>query len=406
MKLITKSTDLEKEFLRLQNDYDNFYWLTAWASSNSKSFKSLITHQDKIKKIVVGIHFYQTHPDFIETFLNSANIKYIKQPEGTFHPKIFLFYNDDNDWELLIGSANFTNAAFTINTEATSLISHHDNNAGKLLKDIFALIDDTWESAKPFDKAELDNYKNIWKNYRRKINSLSGKYGSSSVKPSKQSKPLHLVAVASMNWDAFMRRVYNEKYHSLDSRIKVIQIARDLFKKANSFNELTNDERKFIAGVHNNLKVDDGVDWGYFGSMKGAILFVKRIKDNNNYISQALDEIPLAGQITRLHYKRFLRYYQKAFKGTKWKNNLATATRLLAMKRPDIFVCLDSKNRARLCEDFGIAKSGLDYDRYWDEIIERIYDFEWWINPIPKNKKEQEVSKARTAFLDSLYYEE
>ena len=57
MKLIRKSTDLEKEFLRLQNDYNNFYWLTAWASSNSKAFKNLIANQDKIKKIVVGIHF-------------------------------------------------------------------------------------------------------------------------------------------------------------------------------------------------------------------------------------------------------------------------------------------------------------------------------------------------------------
>lgn len=64
------------------------------------------------------------------------------------------------------------------------------------------------------------------------------------------------------------------------------------------------------------------------------------------------------------------------------------------------------KNKTSLCEDFGIAKTELDYERYWDEVIERIYVSDWWINPDPKTEKEKRVSKARAAFLDALYYEE
>lgn len=76
------------------------------------------------------------------------------------------------------------------------------------------------------------------------------------------------------------------------------------------------------------------------------------------------------------------------------------------MKRPDVFVCLDTKNRSALCKDFEIVQSGLDYERYWTDIIERIFDSQWWINPKPKNKKENNVSNSRAAFLDSIYYEE
>jgi hypothetical protein len=136
--------------------------------------------------------------------------------------------------------------------------------------------------------------------------------------------------------------------------------------------------------------------------MKGAGIYKNRIAENDINISRALDEIPLSGQITKIHYQRFLESYKKTFDG----NYLGTATRLLAMKRPDVFVCLDSKNKSALCKDFEIVQSGLDYDRYWDEIIERIYDSQWWINPKPKDKREKSVSDSRAAFLDSIYYEE
>lgn len=81
MKLITTGTELEKEFRRLTKQYDHFYWATAWASSGSKLFNDLLANKGKIQKIVVGIHFYQTHPDFIEAFLNDKKVRFIQQPD-------------------------------------------------------------------------------------------------------------------------------------------------------------------------------------------------------------------------------------------------------------------------------------------------------------------------------------
>lgn len=245
------------------------------------AFKKLIDNKGKIEKIVVGIHFYQTHPDFIESFLDEKAVRYIMQPEGTFHPKLFLFYNSNNDWEALIGRANFTHSAFNLNTEICSLISSKDKGSINVLSDIFNTMDLIWKESKRFNNDKLINYRKTWENYRSKINSLSGNYGGSSEKRKRKSKAIHLVPVANMGWKEFMEKVNNEQYHNLDSRLKVLNIARSLFEKVDSFKELKDDERKFIAGTPNKLKVDSDVYYGYFGSMRGAGFYMKRIIEND-----------------------------------------------------------------------------------------------------------------------------
>ncbi len=227
MKLISDSKILEKHFLRLLEKYSKFYWLTAWASSKSSSFEKLVRNKHKIEKIIVGIHFYQTHPEFIETFLKSDNVKYIKQPEGTFHPKIFLFYNNESDWEILLGSANFTKAAFTVNTEISTLIKSTDINAPEILKQTLKIINSTWLESKYFDSNELNDYRTVWKNFRSKLNSLSGIYGKRTLKRKKKNKPIYQVPIANMNWESFMNKVNDDQYHSLIARLKVVQIARN-----------------------------------------------------------------------------------------------------------------------------------------------------------------------------------
>ena len=73
--------------------------------------------------------------------------------------------------------------------------------------------------------------------------------------------------------------------------------------------------------------------------MRGNGKFNKQIGENNIEISNALDEIPLFGQITKNHFNKFIVHFINVFPG----KNLITASRLLAMKRPDVFVCLSSK---------------------------------------------------------------
>ena len=139
--------------------------------------------------------------------------------------------------------------------------------------------------------------------------------------------------------------------------------------------------------------------------MKGAGAFAGLINASNEAYSLALDEIPLVGEIRREHYDRFIAQYLKAYENG--RDGLATATRLLAMKRPDVFLCVDAQNLKKLAQDVGFVKPGqLDYERYWEEVVERLMQSPWWQSPEPTNLLELEAWNARAAMLDAIFYEE
>jgi hypothetical protein len=84
---------------------------------------------------------------------------------------------------------------------------------------------------------------------------------------------------------------------------------------------------------------------------------------------------------------------------------VGTASRLLAMKRPDLFVCIDSENRPHIAKAFGVpASSLLTFDGYWDP-VQRIWHCPWWRAPRPNDELERRAWNARVALLDSLFRE-
>lgn len=395
MKLIINSNQLEIEFRRLIRQYDNFYWVTAWAGVKSNHYEELKKHENKIKKIIVGIHFFQTHPDFIERFIKCRNLQFIHQPQGTFHPKLYLFYNSDSDWEIIMGSSNFTKEAFKNNTEANTLITSKDNSSTEFLQEAFKLIESSWNVSKPFSFPSFLRYKRTWENHRSKIRSLSGLYfDEADIK-----MPSYDIPIINMTWKEFITKIKKEDAHELNRRLKVIEIAKELFRTVEHFKDLNPEQRTFIAGSP--TKFAD--DWAYFGSMKGRGDFVHEIKENNINISNALDQIPLIGNITRTHYDNFIKHFAKVFP----ENYIGVGSRLLAMKRPDVFYCLTSKNQKKFCKEFNLVRSHINYNSYWYQVIEKIYDSEWWLNqPVLVSKQEIKIRDSRAAFLDALYYEE
>ncbi|MDE2577785.1 MAG: hypothetical protein KGL46_03175 [Hyphomicrobiales bacterium] len=365
----------------------------AWATSDFPAVKALTAHKKKIRVGVVGLHFNRTSPDFIKAHLKNKRVRFLHSGSGVFHPKAFLFEYEGGAWECIIGSANLTNGAFTENDEICLLFN--SKTAGKhLASDLKAAIDDYFERAEPFDPDELPFYRVLWDRARRRANAEKKRAAASSIGRS----PLK-TKLLKLSWHQYSKRVRDDQHHSVKDRAAVLKEARALFEETVSFANMPDDTRKNLAG----FKGSEDVKWGCFGSMKSARTFKTLVNDNNAHISAALDVIPAAGEITREQYLDYVQTFTHAFPHDKG-HGLATVTRLLAMKRPDYFVCLDGPNIGGVKKAFGIHLKRHDYELYWDGVIERMLMSVWWNAPRPLKKLEAQIWDGRAAFLDSLFY--
>ena len=88
MKLITTNSGLRTNLVRLIKKYPNVAFAVAWASAGTDVFNELKKNKSNIHKAVIGTHFYQTHPDVLDVFVDSEKVKFMLQPKGVFHPKV------------------------------------------------------------------------------------------------------------------------------------------------------------------------------------------------------------------------------------------------------------------------------------------------------------------------------
>lgn len=205
----------------------------------------------------------------------------------------------------------------------------------------------------------------------------------------------------TMSWNEFFEAVKSERDEhgnsTIDRRLFVLDQARKRFVHYAHFKDMPKETRYEVAG----LVLDRNSDHGWFGSMYGAGRFRGAVYRNNLHLSKALDRIPNRGSVTKGQYLNFVREFKKAF--PKGGGGLATATRLLTMKRPDTFVCLDKENKSRLCEAFEIPQT-VTFESYWD-VVKRIQSCRWWKTRRPASEPDALVWDGRAAFLDALFYE-
>lgn len=392
MQLISTNVSLRAHLGRLIKQYPNIAFGVAWASAATDAFATLVQQRSKIQGAVVGTHFYQTHPDVLDEFVGSEVVKFVLQPAGVFHPKVYAFW-DDKHWEVLIGSANLTVGALTANTELSILITDADDTRD-LKDEVLDLVRKYSAAARTINQDEADRYRRLWKLKQPELGKLADHYGGTIP-----TKPAVDSAVRSMSWAQFFERIQKEKTHGFTARCNLLKTVNAEFQKTAHFSDMDPQIRLGIAGLRSTL---ENALW--FGSMIGAGYFYQAINKNDPHISLALDKVPLTGQVTKSDFNAYVEQYLKAFPSG--RDGIGTASRLLALKRPDTFVCVDSKNRDRLTKDFGIKKGGLDYDRYWNEVVERLMDSPWWSSPEPINATERDAWTGRAAMLDAIFYQE
>ena len=392
MRLTKGGRSLDSKLKKLIENHECFSFAVAWAGSGTETFSAITSARKKIRNAVIGTHFYQTHPDVLDEFVDFKKCRFILQPQGVFHPKVFLFWSKSS-WDMLIGSANLTNGALTKNTELLLHVSSKDTDE-KLRVQTEKMISEYWGQGEIVTSSKAQTYRELWKAQQRALRRISGDYSYSS----KSTAPIH-TEVMAMSWSKFLKGVKADPFHGFEKRCELLVLVRDSFLSHNSFSEMDLGVRKTIAGLPN----DWNEQWGWFGGMSGAGYYHQAINENNPHISSALDQIPIEGAITPEHYHAYIDEFVQAF--PHGRDGVGIASRLLALKRPDQFVCLDSKNKQQLCKDFGIKQSGMDYERYWDDVVCRIMDSVWWNSPKPLQNKAALVWLGRAAMLDALFYE-
>jgi hypothetical protein len=175
--------------------------------------------------------------------------------------------------------------------------------------------------------------------------------------------------------------------------VGVITEVQTFFRRRHQLARMSVEQLQKVAGLVS--------PYGYFGAMRGAGLFVHYVLKQPSRLDAALDHIPAERSlVTRRHFDAFVRSITR----TKGLGRPAVGSRLLAMKRPDTFLCLDSANRLGLAESFGFTRGELyTYEGYW-RLHEALWKCPWFKSRRPVGR-ERAIWHARVALVDAFFYD-
>ena len=401
MKLkLLAGEQVKRSLERLMGKHDEFHWAVAWGAANPLS-KRLISNSKKFKAVTFGLAFAQTDPNLVGEMVDISGCRVVtKFPSGTYHPKVYAFRSDDRV-DAIVGSANFTQGGLGRNHEVSILITGS-------IEDSFLteILDFTARSAQLGEKVTQE----LATRYR-----LSHRLAAKKLKPprdplaelSRTSLKSFSSPIAEMTWTQYLSGVRSSAFHDVEKSLALLQTAQVWFAGVRSFRDLSTPHRKAIAGFigEGDKAISDqlGQDWAWFGSMRGAGDYMNRVTKNDQYLADAIDSIPQKGSVTKKHFDRFVRLFLKAFENSQRVGGLATASRLLAMKRPDVFLCISKPNLIAAAIGFGFSKSTLTLDNYWERVVEVICASEWYCIEKPLSQ-DGELWECRAAMLDAMFY--
>ena len=119
----------------------------------------------------------------------------------------------------------------------------------------------------------------------------------------------------------------------------------------------------------------------------------------------ALSNIPLEGDVAQNDYQQFVIAYLSAFNGSDEKPTLAPATRLLAMRRPDVFTPISNSRLDALCSALGITKlNNRDFERYWQDVVQSIHAMSWFKMANAGNELETQLVDIKALVPCFFYY--
>lgn len=393
---VVTSGAARERLLRLIASCDSFSLASAWVTG-SDVFDAAIAARSKLRHFVIGTHGYFTCADCLEACVPLAQAKVVKPVGRMFHPKVYAF-EMDRGLVVYVGSSNFTQAGLAKNVECGVFLTGQDGH--EKLHSFVAFIAAQWDAAERLDADFVATYRANQARVKDAQDELE-KF-IEIPKPRRTSKSANDVDPSEMDWTRFMMLVRAEKTHGgPEQRLKVLARARHLLSQGKSFARLPEFDRRCLAGIQK-PSLQAGLDWGFFGQMSAHGSFSPILHNHVAKFSRALEHIPLVGTVREKHYEAYRDTLMSIPDAGDWTG---MGTRLLAMKRPDRFVCMNNANRSGLCDYFGVAPTTTNLDNYWWRIVAPMQMMPWWRAEMPSDVLGRQVWLGRAAMLDAIYYD-
>lgn len=365
-----------------------YAWATT-AGGSAAHWKALPL--DRVRRAIIGIHFAQTEPYVLRELHDLGVLRVIADTGGVFHPKLIIGVKGDQA-KAIVGSSNLTSGGFSGNTEVNVLLA--GATADDVLKKLLSFMDEQWAHPRAFepDDAWFDEYQALYDN---------------RPKPPKAAKKAPPVVKVSddldLDWPEFVALISQQerralwtgwKIHVFDhpdgSYLQEVEGCQAAFEAEPRFEKMPEDDRRLVAGWGDRTA-------GYYGRMQGAGYFKNLTREHPEEIGKHLDKIPLSGPVNPGEVRTFL----NGITGVKGVA-LGTATRLLCMKRPDLFLPANNASLVNLRSVFGVAPNTVEK---YVALVDRIWQYPWFSGPKPSDANGQRIWAARVALLDAIFYE-
>lgn len=370
----------------------------AWAGPNTVVDAMLEAHP-KLGRVVIGTHMYQTDPAVLRRFMHHKDARCLPPDGRLFHPKVYLF-KMPKGFAAVVGSHNLTGGAFGGNNVEVSVMLE-GSAEDEVFADLSSFVKSNWGSAEAIDEgAFLFAYEAQHRINKDKRSALGRFHRLKKPRAGAKTSPMDI------SWADFIAKVKNDSHHNLEGRLAILERALALFKEHGSFAAMSQYERKAIAGTYGGQEARlDDLEWPWFGTMFGQGDFKNLVNESPKFLSEALQNIPLDGDVSDAQFSAFVRDFDRAFEGKSHKGGVATASRLLVMKRPDVFVGLNNANRVGISEAFGTAPTTLNLGNYWERVVVPMQSSPWWLHPRPREALHGRIWDNRAALMDSIYYD-
>ncbi|MFD2166194.1 hypothetical protein ACFSJY_07915 [Thalassotalea euphylliae] len=209
-------------------------------------------------------------------------------------------------------------------------------------------------------------------------------------------------------WPIFAAYIeQNAEKQSLHERLALLDYVSQLQRQP--FSQLNIEDRLVIAGKHTASHAPESYpfDIEWFGSTKSNKAFMALVSQHAEQLDDVINCIPLEGDVTLADYQAFVAGYKQAFNAVdpEASPTLTPATRLLTMRRPDVFVCLTTAKFEIFANGLNCARlNNQSFEDYWQQLVLPLQHMAWLRSDEPELEAEQRLWKYRSALVDVFLF--